>query len=298
MKNILLFALAVVFVACGKDDDRQNLNHHVGRSYILYWDGQKLAVGQWGTVNQNNILYTKFGSLVAFTTTSNDDAWDAGDVKFSPTTAVYDDYQSIPWPHWDGSEQLDGFNAIKGYIIQQYYEFAGEEAVETNLVQGRGDICKLVGLTPAEAQARAANGTLDDYNSGFRLFTTGNYIKEMWREGGTTHTYLQPYSEYNFLWTTTPAPGRWLDFDPTANSFLSAAGGRNIDGTPHDVGTNGYYWTDQLANDLVDYGYLGGSLESIAGVTLGGQLFFDNTTVHTDLEDGRSGFAVRCSPIR
>jgi hypothetical protein len=86
---------------------------------------------------------------VAFTATSNQDSWNAGDVKFNPTVASYSDYTAIPC--WNGGGGGDGYISSAAYHTLE------------NVKAGRGDICKLAGLTTADIDA-------GDYDNGkFRL---------------------------------------------------------------------------------------------------------------------------------
>ncbi len=75
MKKFIVLALAIAaFAACSKDEENP-APPKVQPANILYWDGTKLAVGRWGTVTHDNMLYTKFGSLVAFTIPADEDEW-------------------------------------------------------------------------------------------------------------------------------------------------------------------------------------------------------------------------------
>ncbi len=243
---MLLFSLAATAQQVSKRFVRKN----VASSNLLYWDGAKPMVGTWGTVNQNNILFTKFGSIIAFTTVSDDDEWDAADVKFNPTDAVYHDYTTIPFYRNQTSQQ--GFISSDMYHADRY------------LWRGRGDICKLAGLTPAKAKELAKAGKLDRYNSGYRL-PTSIELKAMYAD------------ENDFPWVIVPAPGRWpKGYGTTA--FLPAAGLRDMNGKPSYIGLYGAYWSSSPSSR--DYGY--------------GLYFFDSFSYPADHNNVPLGFAVRC----
>jgi hypothetical protein len=260
MKKFLMFALATtMFAACGKDDEKPAnpaVLTNPQAPYLLYWDGARMQVGQWGRVTQNNILFTQFGSAVAFTATSDQDSWDAGDVKFNPTGASYEDYSTIP--HWNGSSTEDGYISSA-----EYHTLA-------NVKAGRGDICKLAGLTKADIDA----GVYD--NGKFRLPTDAENVA----------TYPDNWNgdddvDAIFPWTETPAPGRWFASDPTANTFLPAAGYRaNTTGAVYSQGTYGYYWSATPISDTLGY-YLG---------------FYGALVYPSDYNNYSYGFSVRCVP--
>jgi hypothetical protein len=155
MKRILLVTLmATTFAACENNDEGSPAGPSARpypEAHLLYWDGARMQVGKWGTVTQDNILFAQFGSVVAFTTTSDADSWNAGDVKFSPTGMIYEDYTAIP--RWNGSSTEEGHISSTSY-----HDLA-------NVRAGRGDICKLAGLTKADIDA----GIYD--NEEFRLPT-------------------------------------------------------------------------------------------------------------------------------
>jgi hypothetical protein len=158
---------------------------------IIYWDGERMQLGSWGwEVNQDNILYFKFGSLVGFTTKSMADTWDAGDVKYNPTGVAYDNYEDIPF-----CDMEEGVPSMEdGYISSSAYESYA-------LVKsGRGDPCKLVGIAANEiTSSKYSNGSWhltslqEIKSSGLRDYTwDGVNGKEI---GHPYYTFL-PYLMY------------------------------------------------------------------------------------------------------
>ncbi len=265
MKKILfLCVVAAMAVACGKDDKGPKLPHvpappvisENAAPYILYMDGTKLSLGRWGVVTQANMIFTKFGSVVGFTSSGNTDTWDAADVKFNTTaTTNYATYGAIKC--WLSGPTTDGYISSAAYHN------------DDNLAEGRGDICKLVGLTSAQARELAAADMLDEYDSGFRLPTrvesvdfvaapTANYEEynvwylnsslTFWGTNGTKGGawFPVPGNREIYAGRTTlntdpagfPAAG---DRQPTSGaSTLVGIYGRYWTGTAHDVGI-GYY---------------------------------------------------------
>jgi hypothetical protein len=250
MKRFLFVTLmTTMLAACGKDDEKPAnpaVLTNPTAPYLLYWDGTRMQVGAWGVVSQSNILFAKAGSTVAFTTISDYDTWDADDVLFNPTSAVYDDYDAIPL--WDGTPGPDGL------FSSPLYHNLG------NVRAGRGDICKLAGLTKADIDA----GVCD--NGEFRLPTDD----ENW------DAYpQQEEAGVVFPWIDTPVAGRWLAADPTAATFLPAAGYRMSSGEPNTVGSRGVYWS------------------SMGGFCL----FFDKEMINKEHSFAPpAGAAIRCVP--
>jgi hypothetical protein len=245
-------------------------------SYMLYWDGAKLAVGRWGEVSQNNLLFTKFGSTVAFTTVSNGDGWDAGDVKFSSVAGSYDDFASIPYSG-GGAEEIDGYVSSDAYHTLD------------NVRAGLGDICKLVGLTASDI----AGGTYD--NDEYRLPTAAECLDFV---AVPTNSSYSLYSNSNLAyWGAAPSGGgngAWFPIpgnraqvsgrtvrstDP--DGFLPAAGLRNNNGAPVNVGSGGNFWSS-MTNKTVDSGNLINFNDAGLRIMVGGANGW--------------GYAVRCVP--
>ncbi len=279
MKKLLMIVLAVtMFAGCGKDDEKEPNETVVLTNptapYLLYWDGERMQVGRWGTVTQNNILFTEFGSAVAFTATSDEDIWDAGDVKFNPTATSYEDYETIPC--WNGTATTDGYISSAAYHTL------------ANVRAGRGDICKLAGLTKADIDA----GVFD--NESFRLPTNEENVD-------FTNTpiinYSEPYHYYdtadlafwgqngtmNGGWFPIPGDREATSGRTTRNTdpagFLPAAGCRVTNGPTYTVYSYGYYWSSRPNSD-----------------TFGYNLIFNTSVFPSGNGGARMGFAVRCVP--
>ncbi len=211
--------------------------------YLLYMNNGKLDLGQWTMgPTQANMIFTKLGSVVGFL--NNNDAWTQSKVVFEPSATKSTTYASIP--AWNG-----GPNTEEGYITTAAYHN------DTNLRQGRGDICKLVGLTSEQAMVLAKFDVLDEYDSGFRLATrvetvyftntpTSNY----------TSTASQIYPNTALRYLGTNGSGAWfpilgdqnattgrttLNNDPAG--FLPCAGNRQQTGATNNVTQKGFYWT-------------------------------------------------------
>jgi hypothetical protein len=219
--------------------------------YILYWDGTRMQVGAsehiGGVVTQSNILFFKFGSVVGFTNTSITDTWGTGDVKFNPPGGSYEanstGYTNIP--AWNGTSTTDG------YISDPAYHKLD------NVKAGRGDPCKLAGLTITDI----ANGHFD--NKKYRL-PTDQENKDQFSSGTT-------FSGARHI------PGYGLN--KSGVGFLPAAGDRSADGSTYRVYYGGSYWS------------------SGPGSTTGGyRLYFDSSVGASSNGSAQYGLAVRCVP--
>jgi hypothetical protein len=236
MKRLFFIALAAVaLAACGdKDDPNPSGNGNVipteptdppaiEAPYILYYDApsQSLAAGKWrpkGRVNVANILRFKFGSVVGFTVADANDKWNSADVKFNPTGVDYEDYTTIPM--YTGE---DGVGAgVDGYLSSEAWHSA------VNVQTGKGDPCRLVGLrSNATAEEIAA------HDSGLRLPTDAEFREWYAPEVEYPDPEGPPvFGPEKFVWTTTPANGRWLANDRTAASFLPVVYYRSGNGNP------------------------------------------------------------------
>jgi hypothetical protein len=233
-KNFLLLFAAAALASCDALNPNTMPNPGVTGTTpqpakLLYWDGEKLALGSWGVVTHDNLLYTKFASIVAFTLTSGEDSWDAGDVKFNPLEGNYTNYAAIPSPpDWmpmgmaDGAISTDHFND------------------DDNLGSGLGDICRLVGLSSDDAADKIAAKILDGYTSGYRLPT------------------MSESAAYTTFVGEVETPEFGIQVGDDASTFLPATGSRlHTNGAPADVfGADGFYWTGRPAGDSSKSGYL------------------------------------------
>jgi hypothetical protein len=224
--------------------------------YILYWDSttETMQVGAWttqgGNANTANQLFFQFGSVVGMTNTVTADgtAWQGmSTVKFNPTNTSSFTWTTIP--NWNGTDTTDGYISSSSYHTL------------TNVQAGRGDPCKLVGLTVEQIQAGI-------YDNGLYGMPTNADNQAGYAISGT-----QPSSN-----TTNTSYGVMIDSD--ASTFLPASGRRNFaDGATYSVGIYGFY------------------LSSRACDSTGGYRMDWNTSVSSSTTNSaRSGLAVRCVP--
>jgi hypothetical protein len=139
-----------------------------GADLICLDDDGRLALGQWDDeITKENyahkLLFFQFGSVVGFAPTED---WNnATSIKFNPTSTPEYAYDAIPnysYPvtAWRGSTPTSP--SASDYDYHNAF----------NVLNGRGDPCKLVGLSAAEVRQYAMNGKLDGYdNGGWRLPT-------------------------------------------------------------------------------------------------------------------------------
>jgi uncharacterized protein (TIGR02145 family) len=216
--------------------------------YILYWDeaSQTMQVGKWGgALNASNyaskMLFFKFGGVVGFT---NGEDWDTStSIKFNPSLTAITGY---------GSSQNDSaLPDIPSFTTTDYNNGISDVSSATyhtldNVLAGKGDPCKLIGLTVAQIQA----GVID--NGLYRLPTRSD-----------NHTFFGSSSTSNdetySTWTandyneTNPGTRTFHKSDP-ANAILPAAGWRSYNGgTVGERGKHGYYWSSTLKDSTGGY---------------------------------------------
>jgi uncharacterized protein (TIGR02145 family) len=255
-----------------------------GDANILYFGtDNRLSVGRWdnSTVTVSNMVYTQFGSVIGFTGSVY--AWNASHVKFNPTATASYDYTSIPnygkpTTAWAGS-----IAASPSVSSSAYHN-------DANLLLGRGDICKLVGLTSAQAKAMADAGTLDEYQSGWRLPTREENRMFVGLGGNNTNTPSNGSIYYTYTTNgntiANPNTGTFPKnkyYQAGVNDVtLPATGYRTPSGSPTGqlggYGTNGYYWSSTANNSSNGY-----------------SLYFYSSRVNPSSNDSYAyGFSVRC----
>jgi hypothetical protein len=211
-----------------------------------------MQVGAWGAVvssgkvNTDNQLFFKFGSVVGTNVSAEYTPWPGADaVKFNPSstaTTVYADYTTIP--AWNGTNTTDG------YISSDSYH------TKANVLAGRGDPCKLVGLTITQIRA----GTID--NGEYRLPTHAEMVA----------TYSAP--------TYVAAPTKGIHAGDINTTFLPASGDLHEDGLSHAVGSLGHWWSACAYSDTEGYRLY----------------FVGNSVYPSVYSGAHFGFPVRCVP--
>jgi uncharacterized protein (TIGR02145 family) len=264
------FALATdTWVAEDKVTYNITLTLEGGQADILYFGaGNRLSIGRWGAdvTDIEDMVFAQFGSVIGFTGTG---AWNnTTSILFNPTATASYAYTSIPtYNVWDPTTP-----AASPLISDPAYHNS------TNILAGRGDICKLVGLTSAQAKAMADAGTLDTFESGWRLPT----LQENRVFIGTTpddQTTTFGTSSGFYTWTASnPGTGTFPKNKYQPDVTLPAAGSRGTDGSVTNPGTNGYYWSSTALNGNSGYSMNFGS--SLVGPSYSSSYAF--------------GFAVRC----
>jgi hypothetical protein len=241
------------------------------------YENNFLSLGTWGAeITAANlystIAYFKWGSVVGFDnatahTVFNSD-FSAADnaVKFSPmpTSSSFSAYADIPYAGDADGKTIDPTNYA-------------------NTAAGKGDPCKLIGLTVAQLRGITSdadltallNGRGDDYKN-WRLPTMTENCQFT---DGTTDTSFESYGA-NVIksagtWSAA-APG-YVTFVQSDNAILPAVGNRLTSGAVSNQGTYGSYWLASPSSTNAYY------------------LYFSSTFVSPANINGRSlGFAVRC----
>jgi hypothetical protein len=250
--------------------------------YIWYWDeaSQTMQVGAWGdaldaTNYASTMLFFKFGGVVGFTNNGeNGDAFDISSIIFNPSLTEITGYGSSgnasALPDVPSFTVTDYDNGIRDVSSDTYHTLA-------NVKAGKGDPCKLVGLTVAQIQAGV-------YDSGLYRLPTNAENQTFF--GSSSDSNSETYDPTYTTWTANQAnaadPGtRTFHKSDPANAVLPATGSRNtFGGTVDTRGTIGYWWTSTPQSSTGGY-----------------DLVFTGTYIHPSSSYFYgSGFAVRCVP--
>jgi hypothetical protein len=205
-----------------------------GGADILYFgSGNRLSVGKWdnSTVKISNMVFTQFGSVVGFTPGGTYSS-PPFSIKFNPMSSTPVDYTSIP--------NFTGTSTSTSVSSSSYHK-------GSNIKAGKGDICKLVGLTSEQAQGMT-EAQLDSYNSGWRLPT--NEENRMFGGVGPNETLVYPgcftwtVNEYN---TDNPSTAT---FQRNNNVTLPVTGYADPRyGSQSYETLRGYYWSSTAKNN-------------------------------------------------
>jgi hypothetical protein len=214
-----------------------------GEADILYFDtsdNNRLSIGRWGVdvTDIEEMVFTRFGSVIGFTNAGT--TWNTRYILFNPTaTAGYGEYTSIP--------NYDAWNSTTPASSPSVSDPAYHNG--TNILAGRGDICKLVGLTSTEAKAMTAR-QLSDYKSGWRLPTLEEnrvFIGTTPNDPTTSFDNSSGYYTWTAVSSSEPGTGTFPKnkyYSAGNDVSLPAAGSRNTyDGSVSNLDTNGYYWS-------------------------------------------------------
>ncbi|MCL2561378.1 MAG: hypothetical protein FWE10_03530 [Rikenellaceae bacterium] len=226
---------------------------------LLYFDGDVLKVGKWADeVNSNNLAFFQFGSTIGFVGWGG--GWSGGAVAFNTTSAnlSFSTYGNIP-----------NYNAWNGSIVNSPTTSSAAYHHGMNVLDGRGDPCKLAGLSATDIRGMTAAQINALTPSGWRtptaqenaIYSAGSSYVGGWQPGGPPITSI-----FDGFWTSasdsrTPVPsagttwgGGWFPVltpnvsNPTINTadgtFLPAAGYRNASGSETGTGDEGVYWSN------------------------------------------------------
>lgn len=234
-----------------------------GEADLLYFaeDGT-LQVGRLGTdFSRSDMAFFKFGSVVGFT--NNGEAWKNAFIRFNPMSnqsaiTEYGVSTTIPGiPCYNGESSLLNKD---GFISSSEYHTG------TNVLNGKGDPCKLAGKTANEIRAMGTVG-INSYNSGWRLPTSienVDFVAASILNYGLLTAISQSSVNFNY-WGKIPndfpstgiaSSGGWFPVpgDRTFNfirskrntdtsGFLSTTGYRSVDGASNDNTVSGNYWS-------------------------------------------------------
>jgi uncharacterized protein (TIGR02145 family) len=201
------------------------------------------------------MAHFKFGSVVGFDMTGTVSGSMTA-IKFNPSTVTPTDYGTIPV-----YAAADYSNNILDVSASTWHN-------STNVPLGKGDPCRLVGLTAAQVKA----GSID--SGQYRLPTNAE------NQAFVGATSQQSAGSSYYTWTANGAnaadPG--VGTFPVGGISLPAAGGRLISGSVVYQGTSGRYWSSTVNSSLS--GYL---------------LYFDSSSVSpAGTASYAFGFPIRC----
>ena len=277
---------------------------------ILYWDSgsNTLRVGHWGLeqdgvtygpVNSTNMMFTKFGGVVGFTNALNETFNASTSIKFDPTgevtsygTETNDTENNLPNVPALLMTQYAGGHGVRnvslGALNDTHYPASGvAEAYHTldNVRVGRGDICRLVGMTKADIDGMNSDADLYAKETqlasqgigGWRLPTTRENYRFVGYADWETRTisssdrHSDSSNKYFVSSITTPVSypqvnagdRQYGGYFPTGTSsmwsadsfFLPALGGRTEDGSNTNQIILGYYWSSNTSNNYLTTAY-------------------------------------------
>lgn len=231
-------------------------------SDIIYFTGDdQLKIGRWLEVplQLSDLVYFKFGSVIGMRSTA---AFALSQIVYNPSNQSVGTGGSITG--WGATNRLPG---IPGWNSSDQSTYTSQPDTSlnvsgskyhtlSNITQGKGDPCKLIGLTIAEIK----NGTKID-NGLWRMPTHEENLAFAGLRGMTATYQPSPapaISAYPAYDTSRTPPGAWLPvgggshfnqntgrFINTSNgSFLPAMGLRNDVGTILSANTALYYWSN------------------------------------------------------
>jgi hypothetical protein len=208
--------------------------------YILYWHeaSNTMQLGKWGehitAANyQSKMLCFKFGGVVGMDL-NGIGAFTTDVIKFNPMTtpaSVTNDWDTVPV-----------------YASTDYPKNVSDNTYHTaaNVKAGKGDPCKLVGLTIAQIKA----GAID--NGKYRLPTNADNQDFI----GTTDR--KPAGSAYFIYTpngenaANPAVATF-PLGTAQGASLPCAGARNIYGEVYSQGSYGHYWSSTASSGTAAY---------------------------------------------
>lgn len=245
-----------------------------GNADLLYFGaGGVLATGKWADMDYSaraSLAFFKFGGVVGFT--SVDSAYSPDEIKFDPAGGTYASWSDIPaYAPADFEAGRTNISTRYAYGIDDYYHSGA------NVKAGKGDPCRLVGLTGAAIRNMSAE-EIDRYNSGWRTPTIEENadfmnVSTLYYGGGST-TAL-PGATYPY-WGPDPAggiDGGWFPIvgpresdtgrgplNTSREGFIPSRGRRNETGDMEYLST--FLWpSSAAAGPETAYGVTGTSMQ-------------------------------------
>ncbi|MDR2968284.1 MAG: FimB/Mfa2 family fimbrial subunit [Tannerellaceae bacterium] len=239
-----------------------------GYGDLLFFDSDgRLSIGRWASMSAEqraNLAYFKFGGVVGFTGVA--EAWlgayaTGKELKFNTTGDVtYATWLNIP--RYEAADFTAGRTNVSATTGDYAYHTGA------NVKLGKGDPCRLIGLTGAQIQAMT-EAQIDAHNSGWRLPTV--------EENKAFTGYTEDATFYSDHWTSIDGMNGGMFPNKTVGTpdmFLPARGYRvNSGGSYLQGGSHGHYWSNSAVGTFEAYSlYLRATLVSVentAGVSMG-----------------------------
>jgi hypothetical protein len=278
-----------------------------GGADFLYFAGtgvnRTLEIGKWGSgaeIRPSNYqtvaAYFRFGSVIGLDING---PYTSSSIQYNPTYASTYAYTAIPNYTTSPSAWTGNITTSPKVYDNTYHTLA-------NVKAGKGDPCRLVGITAAQIQSFTTNAELYAAERGWRMFSAQENFRFVkgpnpfwptWQEGDISYSYSQgtgtgtdpgsPYPGYYYANyyvlnggnAANPAVA-WFPVvtgnDPnTSGEALPALGRRISNGDPTtQLGYVGSYWSAAIMSSIAAYNFTFGGTPNYLYITSGTMVEF------------------------
>lgn len=238
-----------------------------------------LAVGRWGetsALTQSALAFFQFGSVSGFKIESTNQSWttaNSGRFGFDPrpTNTSYT---------WGNIQNLGNSSGTKNISANSYHTLA-------NVKAGKGDPCRLVGMTPNEIRGYTSNAQLYAREealkeAGIGGWRTATAVENAMYVGGTLYQATdieqnQSYAAGSYAYWSSNTAGFPVN-NPT--SLMKGGGLRDADGKSSSYLTMGNYWSSTAVSYNTTQGHY--------------MYFYSDNAIPAQRNDFVRGYGVRC----